>query len=242
MPSDTPLAPKLVKGALVEMSERFLGPIPNIIVFQFNPETLSRGLTPWAPDATDTGDEGAGRASAATARAGDPTETISLSLMLDASDGLAAPDGHPLDAISGVASRLSALELLTFPQEDSLLGGLVSAVAGALGGSASLSVPEARRGSAPITLFVWGLGRIVPVSVTSFEIEEQQFLPSLYPHRAKVSLGLKVLTEAELAAHPNEMARDIAKVAYVFTKKQREVWGAANLANSVESIMAMLPS
>jgi hypothetical protein len=242
MASENPNAPKLVKGALVELSERFLGPVPNIIVFQFNPETLSRGFEAWTPEQSQDGEGEAVERSAATARPGDPTESISLSLILDASDALNEAESHPIDVFAGVSTRLSALELLTFPQNDSLLGELLSAASSALGGSVSFSVAEARRGSAPVTLFVWGPGRIVPVTVTSFEVEEQQFLPSLYPHRAKVSLGMRVLKPAELEDHPNEIARKLAQVSYGFTKKQREVWGASNLANTVESIMAMLPS
>ena len=34
-------SPKLLKGALVKLSEEFLGPIPNIIVFQYNPKKIS---------------------------------------------------------------------------------------------------------------------------------------------------------------------------------------------------------
>ena len=242
MATDNPIQPKLVKGAIVELSERFLGPIPNIIIFQFNPSGLNRGFEAWSPEESEEGEGEAAQRSAATAQPGDPTETITLSLLLDATDTLEAPDSHPIQVISGVADRLSALELLMFPQEDSLLGGLLTAAVSAFGGSVSFSVAEAKRGSVPITLFVWGINRIVPVRVTSFEAEEQEYSPILYPHRVKVSLGLRVLRPAELADHPNEIARELAKTAYVFTKKQREVWGAANLANTVESIMGMLPS
>ena len=34
-----------MRGALIEYSGQFLGPIPNIVIFQFNPETLSRTIT-----------------------------------------------------------------------------------------------------------------------------------------------------------------------------------------------------
>ena len=231
-----------MKGAIIELSERFLGPVPNVIVFQFNPETVDRGFEAWTPEQAQDGEGEAAARTAATARPGDPTESISLSLILDASDALNDPGGNPIQTVSGVSSRLSALELLTFPQDDSLLGQLLSAASSALGGGTPFSVAEARRGSAPVTLFAWGLGRIVPVTINSFEVEEQQFLPSLYPHRAKVSLGMRVLRPAELESHPNEVARTLAQVSYGFTKKQREVWGAANLANTVESVIAMLPS
>ena len=44
-------------GALVEFSSRFIGPVPNIIVFQYNPEKLTRSLTPWQPPAPTPGEE-----------------------------------------------------------------------------------------------------------------------------------------------------------------------------------------
>ena len=46
-------SPKLLKGALIQFSAPLLIPIPNIIIFQYNPETMSRTLTPWAPPAKD---------------------------------------------------------------------------------------------------------------------------------------------------------------------------------------------
>ena len=45
-----------------------------------------------------------------------------------------------------------------------------------------------------MALFVWSRNRIVPVRVTSFSITEEAFDPSLNPIRAKVSLGMRVLT------------------------------------------------
>ena len=107
--------------------------------------------------------------------------------------------------------------------------------------SASFSVAEAKRGTVPITLFVWGPGRIVPVRLTSFSVEEEAFSPILYPIRATVTVGLRLLHPSELANHPNEVARTIATTAYTFTRTQKQVLAAANIANTVESILGMLP-
>ena len=51
---------------------------------------------------------------------------------------------------------------------------------------------------APLTLFVWSKNRIVPVRVTDFSITEEAFDPALNPIRAKVSLGLRVLSIDDL--------------------------------------------
>ena len=44
MPSEFPGSPKLLKGALVVYESQKPGPPPKVIVFQYNPEQLSRSL------------------------------------------------------------------------------------------------------------------------------------------------------------------------------------------------------
>jgi hypothetical protein len=241
-------SPKLLKGALVEFSERFVGPIPNIIIFQYNPESLSRSLEVWQPPAQQ--DEGNGEEStpsASTAQPSDPPESFTLELIVDATDDLET--GDPIAVVTGVADRIAAMEMLLYPQEGSLLGDLLGSISGSIsvggggisaGGSAAAeeAVP---RGTVPIVLLVWGPGRIVPVRLTSFSVDEQAFSPILYPIRAKVSVGLKILTPGDLSGHPDGLAKDIAIGAFKFTRTQKQVLAAANLANSVESILSMLP-
>jgi hypothetical protein len=45
MPSDFSRSPKFLKGALVVYKSQFVGALPNIIVFHYNPEQLSRSLS-----------------------------------------------------------------------------------------------------------------------------------------------------------------------------------------------------
>jgi len=45
---------------------------------------------------------------------------------------------------------------------------------------------------------VWSKSRIVPVRLTDFSITEEAFDPALNPVRAKVSLGLRVLSVDDL--------------------------------------------
>jgi hypothetical protein len=250
MPNGYSRSPKLLKGALVEFSERFIGPIPNIIIFQYNPESLSRSLEVWQPPAPREDNEGEGEEStpsASTAQPSDPPESFTLELIVDATDDLET--GDPIAVVTGVADRIAAMEMLLYPQEGSLLGDLLGSISGSLsvgtggisaGGSAAAeeAVP---RGTVPIVLLVWGPGRIVPVRLTSFSVDEQSFSPILYPIRAKVSIGLKILTPNDLSGHPDGLAKDIAIGAFKFTRTQKQVLAAANLANSVESILGMLP-
>ncbi len=231
MPNGYSRSPKLVKGALVKLSEDFLGPIPNVIVFQYNPETISRTMTP----SSASTEEGGGQAKETTAEPYDPGESFELKLELDATDALEEPEKHPAAKISGVADRISALEMLLYPVGDSLLGQLLPEIFG--------SGDVVPRGSVPIVLFIWGPGRVLPVRVTSFSVDEQEFLPTLYPIRATVSVGLTVLTEDSFKklGRKLSMGEELAIKAYKYTRTQKEVLARLNLANTAESILDMLP-
>jgi hypothetical protein len=213
------------------LAEPFLGPIPNIIMFQYNPESVTRDLTPWAPPTEREG----GKGPEPTAQPFDPGESFDLELELDATDALEEPVTHPAAVLAGVADRIAAMEMLLYPPGDSLLGNAF----GSLFGSTE-AVPRA---SVPIVLFVWGPGRIVPVRLTSFSVDEQAFNPMLYPVRAKVTIGLQVLTEAAFNKPGKTLsgAEELAVMAYKWTRGQREILARANLLNSAESILGMLP-
>ena len=51
---------------------------------------------------------------------------------------------------------------------------------------------------APLALFIWSMNRIVPVRITDFSVTEEAFDPMLNPLRAKVSLGMRVLSVDDL--------------------------------------------
>ncbi|TQV87766.1 hypothetical protein [Aliikangiella coralliicola] len=256
-------SPTILKGALIYFGAPMLIPIPNIIIFQYNPETMSRTLKPWQPPTREVSvnDEGRIQRAALTneqklalSQPYDPEETFSLELMLDATDALEKPETHPVAFISGVADRIAAIEMLMYPPGDSLLGGLLGSVSGSvsisgggvsIGGSLDGVAESLERKQVPIVLFFWGPGRIVPVRVTSLSIEEQQYSPILYPTRAKATIGLRVLDLDDLVKVSGDPASgaavEIATACYKFTRGQKEVLATANLANSVESIIGMLP-
>jgi hypothetical protein len=242
-------SPKLLKGALVQFSAPFLVPIPNVIVFQYNPETLSRDLKPWSVAAAEAVEAAAAAKPETTSprtQPYDPTETFSLVLELDATDALEEPASHPVAVISGVADRIAALEMLLYPEKESAFGLniSVSVSIGAGGISASMGTKKVDLippDKVPVVLFIWGPGRIVPVRLTSFAVEEQAFSPILYPIRAKVSVGLKVLDASAFPSKDRTLPEDIAVFAAKFTRMQKEVLAMANMANSAESILGMLP-
>lgn len=235
-------SPKLLKGALIEFSERFIGPVPNIIIFQYNPESLTRTLEVYNPYQSDEKTPGAPPKIKVDAQPGDPPESFSLALELDATDDLEV--GDPIAVVTGVADRLAALEMLLYPQEGSLLGDLLGSMSVSVGASGvsaggSAGAEPTPRGRVPIVLFFWGPGRIVPVRLTSFQVEEQLFSPVLYPIHAKVTVGVQVLTDKDLSNLDDSLSKDIAIAAFKFTRTQKQVLAAANLANSVDSILSM---
>src|SRR5688500_16341146 len=111
-------SPKILKGALIQFSSAMILPIPNVIIFQYNPESLTRTLTGYSPESSSSP---AGKlADLATKPADntqppDPAEAFNLQLYLDATDALEHPATHPVAVLTGVADRLAALEMLLYP-------------------------------------------------------------------------------------------------------------------------------
>ena len=242
------MAGKFIKGALIEFMETFLIPLPNVISFQFNPETMTHAWTqPQAAGSSGTG----GDANPLAVR-GFPGESFSFTVMLDSNDSIAnqEPVAGSLAEISGVYSRLAALEMLQFPTGGSGGGGLLGSVSASLsvgssslsfGGSASAAVKrDIPQAQVPTVLFVWGPGRIVPVRVTNLSITEKLYDGLLNPIHAEAQLGLRVLTKEELK-YVNGPLKDIAKGAYDYSQGLREALAIANLGNAAESIIGMLP-
>lgn len=185
--SEFPRRPQLLKGALAVYPSHTPGPPPKLIVFQYNPETVRRTLASRTPQQE--------RGTAAKAReeilrvSGPPLETITVAVLIDAVDQYheALNGGPPLE--DGLHPALATLELLLYPPADWLRG----AERDAGRGQASIAP-----GDLPLVLLVWGKSRVVPVSLTSFSVTEEEFDTALNPIRARVELGFRVLTSLEL--------------------------------------------
>jgi hypothetical protein len=245
-------SPFVLKGALVQMSAPLPVPIPipNIIIFQYNPETVTRSFSPYDPVMMErataspwaTGHPLATQPVVGDGQPFDPTETFSVSLLLDATDALEEPAKSPLELVVGIADRLAALEMLMYPNKTVPGAGLLAVAASALGGAASGSANPDPRGSVPTTIFVWGPGRIVPVRITSFNVEEVQYNQLLYPHRAKASVGMRVLTSRDFpgaGTDADKVEYKIARFCYDFTFAQKQILALANIYNTVASVLDM---
>ena len=99
---------------------------------------------------------------------------------------------------------------------------------------------QATRPTVPVALFVWGPGRILPVRVTSFSVEEMLFSPTLYPLQVTVSLGLEVLTP-DVFKGQSGISSDLAVAAYNFTKLQEDALAIAQIARAVDAVKGILP-
>ena len=55
MATASPLAPKTLKGAFIRLDETGIGAVPQIIVFQYNPENLTRKFKPYEKPADKEG-------------------------------------------------------------------------------------------------------------------------------------------------------------------------------------------
>ncbi|MDL1977373.1 MAG: hypothetical protein LWX52_04615 [Deltaproteobacteria bacterium] len=170
-----PVSPRLLKGAIVATEPD--NPLPSVIVFQYNPHTLTRTLK-----AQTAGGEG-GERSGALRLKGAPVETIKLDVEIDATDQLEKGESNAVSM--GIYPQLSALEILLYPKSGHVIANTALLAMGTIE-----IVPPA----APFTLFIWGPKRVLPIRLTDFSITEEAHDPNLNPIRASVSLGFQVLS------------------------------------------------
>ena len=177
-----PNSPRLLKGGIV-LLDPDSSAVQRIIALQYNPDTLTRTLQvqAFAGGSTDR--------SEALRLKGPPVETLKLDAEIDATDQLEFPDQNPNSTQFGIAPQLAALETILYPTSSHLLANNTLAQSGTL---------EIVPMQAPLTLFIWSKNRILPVRLTDFSVTEEAFDPALNPIRAKVSLGMRVLSVDDL--------------------------------------------
>jgi len=175
------LQPRLLKGGLVQIDPD-TSKVLRVIALQFNPDSVSRSVQ--LQSTGETGDR-----SEALRLKGAAVETFKLEVEIDATEYLDDPDSNRTAVDLGIHPQLAALEELVQPRADDLQ---------ANDSLASSGVLEVLPLEAPLTLFVWSKQRVVPVRVTDLSITEEAFDAALNPIRAKVSLGLRVLSVDDL--------------------------------------------
>ena len=176
-------SPKLIKGGLVVTAPGG-GAVRNTIALQYNPDTLTRSY-----QVQGVGGDGGGERAQPFRLKGPAIESIKLEAEIDATDQLEFPRNNANAVAFGIGPQIALLEALVNPSVDELLNVAAQTHNGAL----EIQPPEA-----PLILFVWSKSRVVAVRVTEFSVTEEAFDPSLNPIRAKVSLGMRVLSTDDL--------------------------------------------
>jgi len=170
-----PGSPRILKGGIVLIDPESSA-IKRIIALQYNPETLTRSFQL-------KGVGGEGDITEAMRLTGPPVETIKLEAEIDATDQLETADSDTIE--SGIQIQLAALETMIYPSSAHLIANNSQASSGNI---------EIIPMETALTLFIWNKNRILPVRLTEFSITEEAFDVNLNPIRAKVSLGMRVLS------------------------------------------------
>jgi len=177
-----------MRGALIEYA---LSLPPLILVFDFNPETITRTRTVEISTGNAPGTRGGYDFAL-------PTETprvsqgvtvqpesFTVKILLDATDRM--NDGAAIASTLGIEPELDTLRTMLEPKTQGPLGLQMMAGLG-LGGERAFQ----RHESASVLLFVWGT-HILPVFMTSITVKETAHLPTLIPYRAEVDLQLRII-------------------------------------------------
>ena len=220
----------LLRGALIEYSGGPIGPIPNVVIFQFNPEALTRTLQiPQRPT---------GATQRETTQAGEKTfERITFKAHFSAADMLG--EGKTLAQLFGIGPQLAALEKMVSPSAKiaGAIGAAIDAIGDALGlgGSDDAPAQPIPRETYPRILFIWGATRVLPVTIDSMSISELEYDAILNPLRAEVDITLSVIAV-------DECSDDVlAKGALEYSTIAKEAQAIANLANTAQQAFELIP-
>jgi hypothetical protein len=169
----------LHKGAIVGLDPG--NPLASLIVFQYNPETLTRSLS------VSSAAQGTENQTDVLRLFAPPTETITVDIELDATDQL--EQGDNLATQLGIHPMLASLEMLLYPKA---LGIVIN------GALLAVGLRPIIEPAAPLALFVWGVKRVLPVRISAMSVTEDFFDGTLNPLRAKVHLDMRVLNYHDL--------------------------------------------
>jgi len=208
--STFPGSPRLIKGALIGVD--LFNPLASVVVFQYNPDTMTRRLEPRAAG-------GDGEHGEAFRLAGPPKETITVSIEIDATDQL--EQANPVAVATGISPTLSALEMMLYPKSALVIANTILAAVGTV---------EIIPAEGPMILFVWGPTRVLPVRLSGLTITEEAYDTLLNPTRAKAELSLNVLSYSDLKiASPGQAL-------FLVHQITKEIMATTNVFNSIQNV------
>lgn len=204
-----PGSPRVVPGAIVALD--LLPPRVRAISFQYNPDEVTRTITPRRPPASG------GPASDAHRIWGAPTESISLTLELDATDGLETGDAATQEM--GVAGRIAVLETLLYPASATVIANAALTAIGTI---------EVLPPTGPLIVLSWSTERVVPVAVDGLTVREQAYDATLTPIRASIEVTLTVLSYDDLSPLDPAYAMFLTHQSVLETQAARAVAAGAS--------------
>ncbi|MCY1515909.1 hypothetical protein D9M68_505130 [compost metagenome] len=146
-------------------------------------------------------------------------------------------EGKVLAELFGIGPQLAALEKMVLPSAKlaGLIGAALDAIGDALGGGDDAPAQPIPREKYPRILFIWGLTRVLPVTIDSMGITELEYDALLNPTRAEVDITLSVIAVDDCS---DDM---LAKGALEYSTLAKEAQAIANLANTAEQIVELIP-
>jgi hypothetical protein len=233
-----------LRGALIEFKPAFLVPIPNVIVFQYNPESLSSSWSSASVQRTPAGQA----ESNSMALGSDPSQDFSFTISMDANDTVADNDNASGDLakVYGILPRLAALETLLFSADPSAAGPSLASASACGSGStlpgtaaAITGVPrQVPTSNVPAVLFSWGAGRIMPVRVSSLKVTEKLYDQYLIPTHAEAEIGLRVLTDSDIGFLDDGFVKSMLQTAYGAMQVLRQTLA---IENSADPLISLIP-
>jgi hypothetical protein len=176
------------KGVLFEYG---LSLPPMALVFDFNPQTISRSRT----ITIKSGDAPGNRTGydfltpIDTSRVAQgvemAAESFSVDILLDATDKMSS--GDTVAAMFGVQPQIDTLRSMSEPKTQGPPGVQTLSSLDQSGAGAST-----RQETASVLIFAWGL-QLLPVFLTGVSQKEALHLPNLMPYRAEINLSMQVI-------------------------------------------------
>lgn len=218
----SPSSPRWLRGAIVAIDLANQGKAPTTVVLQYNPEELTRTLAPRMVKR-----EHQGRAQA-LGFSGAPDETFTVKTKISAGFDVADAPVRA-DASTGVLPLLAALEVLLYPRSDQVRSNerLLDDGQIEIGGGVY---------DAPLTLFVWGANRALPVEISGLDITEIYFDPNLNPTHAEVTIRMKALSYSDL--DPSHKGYNL----FLTYQKGKEQLAARGVASDPAAYLGFDPS
>ncbi len=167
---------------------------PLALVFQFNPQEISRSRTVTVKTGNAPGSRGGydflSRLETSRVAQGVEmqAESFSIDILLDATDEM--NDKDSIATKFGVQPQIDTLRAMAEPKNQGPGGVKVLSSLGLSGARAF-----ERQETASVLVFVWGM-QLLPVFLTGVAQKEALHLPNLFPYRATMSLTMQVIESA----------------------------------------------